>query len=275
MGKGIYTAIIAIIVIAVVGIAGVSLQSLQIKVEKGPTKIEQTSKNQETDSNLPSIKEPIKETQQTPPPGPTAPTTTTTANPPATTPEPQTFEGIDNYPSISGSLKPSNPSLGQSFNFTISATDDKGVNKISWQSSKAFSNYGQSGSFDCNLQTACSNTWQLIAKEEGSHQLTATAIDSSGKDGKLILEATVQPAIPVKSTAPTPVPTTTTSNTSSQPAVAEDKCSSNSGCGYKQICQSGKCVSVACTSDSHCTGCKRCSGNNCVSCGSGPYGCYC
>jgi len=54
-----------------------------------------------------------------------------------------------------------------------------------------------------------------------------------------------------------------------------DRCSSNSDCGYKQKCKSGLCVTVDCTTDSHCSGCRRCSGNSCVSCGSGPYGCYC
>ena len=52
-------------------------------------------------------------------------------------------------------------------------------------------------------------------------------------------------------------------------------CDSNSDCGYKQKCKGGECVTVECTSDSQCSGCKRCSDNTCVSCGSGPYGCYC
>lgn len=52
-------------------------------------------------------------------------------------------------------------------------------------------------------------------------------------------------------------------------------CSTNSDCGYKQICQSGNCVSVDCTTDSQCGSCQRCSDNSCRSCGYGPYGCYC
>ena|SRR3989344_4839413 len=55
----------------------------------------------------------------------------------------------------------------------------------------------------------------------------------------------------------------------------DDSCSSNSDCEYKQKCKSGQCVTVECTTDSQCSGCRRCSDNTCVSCGSGPYGCYC
>lgn len=51
-------------------------------------------------------------------------------------------------------------------------------------------------------------------------------------------------------------------------------CSTNSDCGYKQRCRSGQCQSVECTSDYHCKGCKRCSDNQCVSCGYGAAG-YC
>lgn len=52
-------------------------------------------------------------------------------------------------------------------------------------------------------------------------------------------------------------------------------CSSDSSCGYKQKCIGSVCQSVACTNNAHCSGCRRCSNNECVSCGSGPYGCYC
>lgn len=213
-------------------------------------------------------------------PVPTTPTTLTTETRPetgTTTPQPQEPQftgGIDNYPSISGKVDPSNPSLGQSFTLTLSSTDDKGVQTLSWHSSKPFSNYGQSSSFDCNMQASCSHTWELVTNEEGLHQLTATALDSSGKDGTITIEADVQPARPVTSTTPTST-TTVPPSTTSTTTVEEGTCSSNSDCGYKQRCQSGKCASVQCTTNSHCTGCKRCSDYTCVSCGSGPYGCYC
>lgn len=54
-----------------------------------------------------------------------------------------------------------------------------------------------------------------------------------------------------------------------------DECSYDSQCSSGKICRYGSCESVECTSDSHCGGCTRCSGNSCVSCGEGPYGCYC
>lgn len=52
-------------------------------------------------------------------------------------------------------------------------------------------------------------------------------------------------------------------------------CDSDSDCGYKQKCIGSVCQSVECTNNAHCSGCRRCSSNKCVSCGSGPYGCYC
>jgi hypothetical protein len=53
------------------------------------------------------------------------------------------------------------------------------------------------------------------------------------------------------------------------------ECTFNSSCPSRHVCRSGRCVRVECTSNSHCSGCQRCSDNVCRSCGSGPYGCYC
>lgn len=55
----------------------------------------------------------------------------------------------------------------------------------------------------------------------------------------------------------------------------EKSCSSNAACGYKQICQSGKCVGVDCTNDGQCGYGKECEGNRCVRCPRGPYGPAC
>ncbi len=55
----------------------------------------------------------------------------------------------------------------------------------------------------------------------------------------------------------------------------EEACSSNSACGYKQICASGKCVSVDCTNDAQCGYGKECENNDCVRCPRGPYGPAC
>jgi len=55
----------------------------------------------------------------------------------------------------------------------------------------------------------------------------------------------------------------------------EPECTSNSGCGSRRVCRSGRCQRVDCTSDAHCSGCNRCISNRCQSCGRGPFGCYC
>ncbi len=57
--------------------------------------------------------------------------------------------------------------------------------------------------------------------------------------------------------------------------ATEDACTYNSACGYKQICQGGKCVSVDCTNDAQCSYGKECKYNRCVRCPRGPYGPAC
>jgi len=83
---------------------------------------------------------------------------------------------------------------------------------------------------------------------------------------EVILPPTTTPAPTVPPTT-TPAPTTT--------SAPKDECSSNSDCGYKEVCRSRSCVKVDCTNDGQCSGCRECSSNRCVSCGYGPYGCYC
>ncbi len=180
-------------------------------------------------------------------------------------------EAYDNYPTVSGSLTPSNPSLGDVFKLTIKSDDFEGIKKISWTSSKPLSG-SSSDSFDCKLQKTCSYTWDFISSEEGANQFTVITIDSSGKEGKFTLDLNVGPA---RLSTPSASPSPTVTAQSSPTTQASSGCNSNSDCGYKKICTGGVCQAVDCTSDSHCTGCKRCSSNRCVSCGSGPYGCYC
>ncbi len=55
----------------------------------------------------------------------------------------------------------------------------------------------------------------------------------------------------------------------------EKTCNSNAACGYRQICQSGKCVTVDCTNDGQCGYGRECENNRCVRCPSGPYGPAC
>lgn len=193
---------------------------------------------------------------------------------PTTAQEPLT-ESYDSPPLISStSLNPSNPSLGDPISLSITATDDKGLEKISWQSSIPFSNAGSTDSYNCKSQSSCSYRWEFLTNEEGLYQVTVSAIDSSGKEAKTNFDVNVGPASVSKTSSPTPSPTATAQSSPSTTSSSSE-CSSNSDCGYKKICTSGTCQAVDCTSDSHCSGCKKCSGNRCVSCGYGPYGCYC
>ena len=263
------------------------------------------------------------------------------------------------YPSVSSTVSPSNPGLNQPFTLTISATDDTGVKSLAWKSSKAFSNSGQSDSFDCNSQKTCTHSWDFVAAEEGLHQFTISVDDISGKImDNINAQADVGPARAATSTSTTSSGTSTdNSNTGPSPFFTcgnnvceggesyescsddctpqdiggtnpangacepgedlnnapkdctiinkqcgngacdsgEDRlncyydcknggsssdsgsassCSTNSDCGSKQRCKSGKCVTVECTSDYNCKGCARCSDNRCVSCGYGTAG-YC
>ena len=61
------------------------------------------------------------------------------------------------------------------------------------------------------------------------------------------------------------------------PGITGDgkSCSSNEACGYKEICRSGKCVTVDCTNDGQCGYGKECESNRCVRCPTGPYGPAC
>ncbi|GEM_PF-275196 len=187
-----------------------------------------------------------------------------------------TVTPFDIPPLISSSgVTPSNPSAGENFTVDIKAQDDMGIKQFSWESSKKL-NLGQSGSFDCSLQKTCSTEWKFSALEEGEQKVTVYVTDSSGQQSKSDFNINVGPPRPIKSTTPTASPINTTSpNARPTTTATASGCSSNSDCGYKQRCSAGNCIDVQCTTDSQCSGCKRCSSYSCVSCGSGPYGCYC
>ena len=102
-----------------------------------------------------------------------------------------------------------------------------------------------------------------------SQQIATSIVEDSPfllTQEEIILPPTTTPAPTVPSTT-TPAPTTT--------SAPKDECSSNSDCGYKERCKIGTCVKVECTNDGQCSGCRECSSYRCVSCGQGPYGCYC
>ncbi len=190
-------------------------------------------------------------------------------------------EVYDAPPSIRERSVVSNPTIGQSFPLLLTAEDDKGIVELRWQSSKPFQG-GQSGSFSCNMEKICSNTWNLVAMEEGEQQIIVSVVDISGKQNQASMEITVREARNMSATQASTADTASMVNETNQssepvpePVMNDASCDSNSDCGYKEICTGSVCEDVECTSDSHCSGCRRCSSNSCVSCGSGPYGCYC
>ena len=179
----------------------------------------------------------------------------------------------------------SNTSAGDQFPVSFTAEDSEGIRELTWQSSKPFST-GSNGSFNCNSEKVCSITWQLVAIEEGPQQVTITVIDSAGEQNSVSMDIDVRPARmrAVESSVNESNQTTSSisesanasqSGNTSQSNVSDASCNSNSDCGYKERCTSGVCEEVECTTDSQCSGCRRCSYNSCVSCGRGPYGCYC
>src|SRR3989338_1740298 len=98
----------------------------------------------------------------------------------------------DKYPSITTNLRPSNPSLGETFKLTISAEDDNGIEYLAWKSSRKLSNFDQFVYFKCNMQKICSNTWELSADNEGKYNFTVFVVDSYGHEINNVLEFNVQ-----------------------------------------------------------------------------------
>ena len=178
----------------------------------------------------------------------------------------------DSPPSISSSkLSPSNPGVNETFTIELTVQDDQGVRELTWASTKPLLQ-GQTGYFDCSLQKTCTTKLELAALEQ---KVTVYAADSSGqKSPESPFNLNVGPPR-AKSTTPTTSPTSTTSPISSVTTAPAEGCNSNSDCDYKQRCSAGSCIDVDCTTDSQCSGCKRWSSYSCVSCGKGPYGCYC
>ena len=200
-------------------------------------------------------------------------------------------------------VNPTNPSLGETVEVEATASDDAGVNRIVWESTKPFSG-GQSGSFECGGQASCTNTWELATAQEGGLTLTIYAVDSSGRESpKSTFEINVGPGrgstircgnsvceegessetcsadcgLPNRcgngvcddgeSTAICPA------DCGEEPE--EDGCTFNSDCGYKQVCTAGTCRDVECTNDGQCGSSEECESNRCVSCPSGPFGPAC
>jgi len=172
--------------------------------------------------------------------------------------------------SFSTSVSDTNPSLYEEFTLTISAENEKGIRGFIWESSKSFSNYDQTHISDCDLKKSCTKSWDLIPYEEGLYEITIVALDAQEKESyPMYVEVNVGPSRVVEEEVVVVEPV------EPEKSVKDNSCNSNSDCGYKQKCKSGICKTVQCTTSSHCSGCRRCSDNRCVSCGKGPYGCYC
>lgn len=84
----------------------------------------------------------------------------------------------DAYPSLTTTVGPSNPSLGETFTLTVSAEDDEGLVVLGWETSNYFSNQGPSDSFSCNSQKTCSNSWEFLTIEEGLPEIKITVVDT-------------------------------------------------------------------------------------------------
>src|SRR3989344_2306133 len=97
-------------------------------------------------------------------PSPTLKSTAKTGPSPYAAQEPAE-EYYSSPPLISStSLNPSNPALGDVFELKITADDDKAIKEFRWTSTKPLSG-SSSGTFDCNLQKTCSNTWKFTSTE--------------------------------------------------------------------------------------------------------------
>ncbi len=195
------------------------------------------------------------------------------------------------HPYISGTtVGPSNPDRGQNFNITVSAKDTEGLQGIYWESNDTFATSPASTSFECNSQTSCNVTWTFVSSQDGLKTINVYAKDLGGQESfKTPLQITVQPHDAPVSTGPVcgngvcdldetqiscsadcGTPSVDNSTTSTQTG-----CSYNSDCtGYRQICSSGQCIDVECTTDSQCGSHKYCSYNSCLSCRRNKYGDY-
>ncbi|MBI2665105.1 hypothetical protein HYX12_00605 [Candidatus Woesearchaeota archaeon] len=223
------------------------------------------------------------------------PNITTTGNTPATT-LPEVLENgqddnlsttietvIVNEPTIRAEVSTNFLYRQEKFTLTISAENEKGIEKLSFNSSQVFWNH-VIFDYDCKLAKVCSNTWELITWDKGLYELSSYSVDSEGEESeRVILEVNVGPyRYEVEGQCGDGsclVDETASSCPEDCAPPAEDstieKCNSDYDCGSKSVCREGQCISVDCKTDSDCSGCRRCSYNSCVKCAQGPYGCSC
>lgn len=108
-----------------------------------------------------------------------------------------TADVLDQFPTITLSASPSNPSQSLTFDLTITVEDNIGIDTLVWETEQFIPFHVHSNSFDCGLQTTCTNTWEeLITVEEGVIQIVAFATDSSGQVSRGDIEITVLPFVP-------------------------------------------------------------------------------
>ena len=118
--------------------------------------------------------------------------------------EPNNIEIIrhsDAHPTITSQVTSTSPYLDETFTLKITASDDKGLKRIFWESSD-----GKTDSFDCDLQRTCSKTWEISLEEAGSHNFKIYAIDSSGKESEKESIQVTPRSRPEPTPEPEPIP---------------------------------------------------------------------
>lgn len=85
-------------------------------------------------------------------------------------------------PTISQSrADPTNPSVGDTIEVTVSAQDNVGIARIVLEASPAVEN-GSSASFDCEGQTSCNALFELVPSQQGAGTLIIFAVDTSNNE---------------------------------------------------------------------------------------------
>lgn len=88
-------------------------------------------------------------------------------------------------PRVQLDVQPVNPAVGATFTITVSASDDSGVGKVSWNAvGSGVPELDQVHEADCSAFVACVRTWNAVTRVGGELRLRATAVDSQGVEGE-------------------------------------------------------------------------------------------
>ncbi len=93
---------------------------------------------------------------------------------------------LDLAPKIAIEVKPDNPTVGTAFTLTLTATDDLGLAKVSWNAENSgVPELDQAHDADCGGATSCVKTWNVVSRVPGTLSFRSTAIDTSGLQSDL------------------------------------------------------------------------------------------